>query len=389
MDKLPRGLRGALLLPCAFLAGLNPFPASAQSRRAIVAPRPFTGAAPAPARLAPLALRDDRPQLNANQKVAASISLPVSAAAPKSRALTPHQSPAIAPEAGQGFSFSALSKISPDGQNPSKALRSWSQSGSIFDGSKNQEAHDLEATPQSYGHSARYRLLRQNEKISAHRKGLFRERAEKQYAYGSVAAASSLSIFTGFRYMTEYLPSAITSFFGIWGQYYLNDFLTPIGLAAAGYLIALKLAHKDYVKTAPDLRDGDLVREAAAKLPFYGVLGGWTHEFMQSDLFAGVAGFRLPGSFYPGDLIAYLLGGLAGAFLLSALWKPYANREGRQARDKNLRIGVAAAAAFVLPRLIAMVSIQAGVAIVWAEFIGLGILLIAGLRALHQSSTFD
>jgi len=228
--------------------------------------------------------------------------------------------------------------------------------------------------------------LRSQGRIEPHRKGLFKNRVERLRAYASVPAAAAVTAFVGIRYLTEFLPNALSDALGIVGHYYLNDFLSPIGLAAAGYLIALGICLRRYRRSSPDERDGALTRTAAVFLPLIAMAGGMAHEAMQSDLFKAVAGFGMPGSFQAGDFAAYAAGGLASLLLTALLWKPYANRTGPRALGLSVAIAFAAAAFFVVSKSIACLSLGAGLAlVVGASLLG-GAKLIRSIRSLHKAS---
>ena len=261
-------------------------------------------------------------------------------------------------------------------------------SGAVFDGSRETPAAVRGPfTPTladlRYGHGLRYFVLRAQGRIEPHRKGLFKNRVEKLRAYASVPAAAAVTAFVGIRYLTEFLPSALSDALGIVGQYYLNDFLSPIGLAAAGYLIALGVCLRQYKKTPADERDGALTRTAAIVLPLIAMAGGMAHEAMQSELFKAVAGFGMPGSFQAGDFAAYAAGGLASLLLTALLWRPYANRTGPRALGLSVAIAFAAAAFFILCKAVAGLSLGAGVAVVVGASLFGGAKLLQSIRSLH------
>ncbi|MFH2201650.1 MAG: hypothetical protein ABIJ96_00900 [Elusimicrobiota bacterium] len=172
------------------------------------------------------------------------------------------------------------------------------------------------------------RVLKQ---LSRHRWGVFGRRAEKKTAFFSLMGAAAAAYTLAWRYLHEGVAGGLVEqAMGMFGRYFVNDFLTPIGVTAIGYLIAVGWAFARYRRMHPDERSGRLVRTAMLELPVIAAGLGMLHEIMQSPLFQSVFGFAMPGSFHPGDIIAYFLGGIAAMFMGRLLWKPFGSRASKR-----------------------------------------------------------
>ncbi|MFH1725406.1 MAG: hypothetical protein ABII00_12415 [Elusimicrobiota bacterium] len=229
------------------------------------------------------------------------------------------------------------------------------------------------------------------DRISRHRWGLFARRSEKGYALLSLMGAGGAALFTGWRYLTAGTGTFIDHVLGVKGLYYFNDFITPLGILAAGYLISVAWSLRRYRRMHPDERSGRLVRTAITELPLFAVSGSLAYEVMQSGLFKSLAGFGIPGSFSPGDVVAYLAGGALAVMLGKALWVPYGSRRSKRRKPvppfiTGLQVGIPAALA--LYAAILLKSLDPGFALAMlaiAAVIG-PLMIYAAVISLHKAT---